>query len=392
MVKRIQQRSGEESYTRSLIYTVLEELYEDKEFYEKLNKNTSEDCLADPTDNMPKSFWWKLVSKLNDSIFSKLGFAVSPKEWLDDRSAKYNVLFYLNNFKRLSARVMKYAMSEPDNLDNLYKMLSDEKSRETFEWYIKYLIAANLTNIYVAERLYPYPIRNEKYYSMLSGKIIKKEESGYNVSGYIIDSDYSMISATWVNRQYFLKGVCEPKAGDTVIDAGSYCGETAIWFAGLVGESGTVYSFEPSKANLYRFKKNVRTNWLDNIIHIIEKGIWDKDKKAGLLGQSYGAMCCEEAGDLEIDVTALDTFIEENKVNKVDIIKMDVEGAELKALKGAADTIRKFKPILAICVYHKPEDLMEIPAFIKALVPEYKLYLSHKCNYWEETILFAKLN
>lgn len=70
-------------------------------------------------------------------------------------------------------------------------------------------------------------------------------------------------------------------------------------------------------------------------------------------------------------------------------IKMDIEGSELSALHGAEETIKKFKPRLAICVYHKPwEDLWAIPYFIKECVPSYKLYLK-KSHYVWESVLFA---
>lgn len=68
---------------------------------------------------------------------------------------------------------------------------------------------------------------------------------------------------------------------------------------------------------------------------------------------------------------------------------MDIEGAELAALQGGAETIKRYKPKLAISIYHKPEDIIEIPIYIKSLVPEYKLYIRHYTNMYAETILYA---
>ena len=75
--------------------------------------------------------------------------------------------------------------------------------------------------------------------------------------------------------------------------------------------------------------------------------------------------------------------------DKVTFIKMDVEGAELESLKGAEKTIRRDKPKLAICIYHKPEDMWTIPLYIKELVPEYKLYIRHHSSGVCETVLYA---
>lgn len=77
--------------------------------------------------------------------------------------------------------------------------------------------------------------------------------------------------------------------------------------------------------------------------------------------------------------------------DKVTFIKMDVEGSELESLKGAKNTILRDKPKLAICIYHKPEDMVTIPLYIKELVPEYKLYVRHHSNSWAETVLYAVL-
>lgn len=71
------------------------------------------------------------------------------------------------------------------------------------------------------------------------------------------------------------------------------------------------------------------------------------------------------------------------------MIKMDIEGSELKALKGAALTIKEHHPILAVCVYHKKEDLVTIPQYIKSLCPKYRLYLRNYSRYSQELVLYA---
>jgi hypothetical protein len=74
---------------------------------------------------------------------------------------------------------------------------------------------------------------------------------------------------------------------------------------------------------------------------------------------------------------------------KVDFIKMDIEGAEQQALRGAEECIRRFKPKLAITVYHSLEDFWEIPRWIDGLGLGYKFYLRHFTIHSEETVLFA---
>lgn len=71
---------------------------------------------------------------------------------------------------------------------------------------------------------------------------------------------------------------------------------------------------------------------------------------------------------------------------------MDIEGAELKALEGAKKTIQKYKPTLAVCVYHRNEDILEIPQYIKSLVSEYKFFLRHHNYGGTETVLYAVLD
>ena len=85
----------------------------------------------------------------------------------------------------------------------------------------------------------------------------------------------------------------------------------------------------------------------------------------------------------------IDEWVEQRALSRVDFIKLDVEGAELNALRGAEKTIRAFKPRMAVSVYHQEDDLITIPEFLRSLNCGYKLLLDHFTIYNEETILFA---
>ena len=76
-------------------------------------------------------------------------------------------------------------------------------------------------------------------------------------------------------------------------------------------------------------------------------------------------------------------------VAAVNYIKMDIEGSEAEALTGAHETITRFRPKLAVCLYHNPTDLWTIPAALKRQYPFYQIYLAHHSLHAEETVLYA---
>jgi hypothetical protein len=90
-----------------------------------------------------------------------------------------------------------------------------------------------------------------------------------------------------------------------------------------------------------------------------------------------------------VSVRPLDSIIPPEE--KVTYIKMDIEGAETKALFGAKRIIQQHKPRLAICLYHNPEDYFNIPLLIKEFVPEYKIYMRHHYKSFLETVCYAAL-
>jgi hypothetical protein len=97
-----------------------------------------------------------------------------------------------------------------------------------------------------------------------------------------------------------------------------------------------------------------------------------------------------EFGDsLTVKSISIDEFIRQKNLPKIDFIKLDIEGAEYECLQGAKEVIKKFKPRIAVCIYHKDEDFINIPSYLKELVPEYKLYLNHHMCDKCETVLYA---
>ena len=120
-----------------------------------------------------------------------------------------------------------------------------------------------------------------------------------------------------------------------------------------------VYALEPDKTIFNYLTENIRKNNLDNKIIPINCGVEDR----------------EEVMDFKtakLNLTTIDNIVKNKNINKVSLIKMDIEGYELKALKGAKETIKKHKPILIVLAYHKREDILKIPNYLKKLNPEYK--------------------
>ena len=98
---------------------------------------------------------------------------------------------------------------------------------------------------------------------------------------------------------------------------------------------------------------------------------------------------CNSTSNTFAKTITIDDYVSKNRLHSVDFIIMDIEGSEEKALLGVKETIRKFTPKLAICVYHKPDDFYRIPMAILKINPEYDFYLDHYTIHREETVLYA---
>jgi FkbM family methyltransferase len=151
------------------------------------------------------------------------------------------------------------------------------------------------------------------------------------------------------------------------------------------GKYESIFGFEPDVKSFEQCLSILDNSGLERV-QLINKGLWSSSRRLKFYSNNDGGSRIGTGGTVEINVTTIDETVGDNKVT---FIKMDIEGAELEALKGAAKTIKRHKPRLAICLYHKPEDILEIPLYINELMPEYKFYLRHESIDMTESILFA---
>ncbi len=288
----------------------------------------------------------------------------------------------------------------PDILDlnEIYEYLEDDISKITFDWMIGFRIAWIITDsLSMAEKIFPYPNRRKelffikKFYEKINdlGNLL------FRINNYDIQlksvQDIYFLNETWIYENYMFDSMCSPQKGDVVIDAGAYIGDSSIWFAQKVTWSGKVYAFEMDQANAEYLNKNIIKNQLDGIVKIQNNGLWDSKTKLFAKRNEFASSCCECEGDFKFEAISLDLFVKKEKLQRIDFIKMDIEGAEIMALNGSKSIIKKFKPKLAIAVYHKSRDIIEIPKLLKCFVPEYKICLSHKLNMPVDTLIFARI-
>jgi FkbM family methyltransferase len=190
-------------------------------------------------------------------------------------------------------------------------------------------------------------------------------------------------------------GPIEARGGDYVIDGGGGWGDTAIYFAERIGEPGRVATFEFVPGNLEIMTRNLALNpHLAQRVEPVQRALWCRSD-VPLRFAAFGpgttvAESVDQTDALCAQSLAIDDFISGKNWPRLDFIKLDVEGAELSTLQGAEKSMRRFKPRLAIALYHRFEDFFTIPSFIDSLDLNYRFYLRHFTIHAEETMLFAR--
>jgi len=262
------------------------------------------------------------------------------------------LLFFLAQFafrvlrtsadKRISEDFMKYIYSK-SNDENLKKLeLLKTGLRQ------EHIFRHNLLDL----RLLTKKERKDQQINIYP---IKKKYRGFG-NYYGIENFYFHCGLRFLSKNLLKK--YEKK---DVIDAGAANGDTPAIFSREYAFRN-IYAFEPEKNNYIKLLENIKRFCLKNVIPV-NKGVGDKNRKLKITNEE-GQSHISVHGNQDVEIVTIDEFVEKNNIT-VALIKMDIEGFEYNAVKGAEKTIKDQKPILLISIYHCGKDFFEIKPLLE---------------------------
>lgn len=179
-------------------------------------------------------------------------------------------------------------------------------------------------------------------------------------------------------RKIYGEGERAVRTGDVVLDCGANIG--VYTRAALNAGAKIVVAIEPAPENIECLRRNFKPEIAEGRVIVYPKGVWDKDELLALHVDPHNSAAdsflINREGSHEvakIPLTTIDKLVAELKLERVDFIKMDIEGAEPRALQGGSETLKRFKPRMSLSVYHAPDHPRTVPAAARAARPDYNI-------------------
>lgn len=188
-------------------------------------------------------------------------------------------------------------------------------------------------------------------------------------------------------NQYFgFKAPWSYTESEVFFDCGAYTGDSiAMFISACKGKYKQIIACEPDLYNYKMLSDYAQREALEHIV-TYPLGVYDKKETLRFSSGKAGASKVSGDGETIIEVDSIDNILNGAPVT---IIKMDVEGSERFALKGAENSIKKYRPILMICVYHLKDDVFTIYEEISGFVTGYRYYLRWHTPTTNELVLYA---
>ncbi len=296
------------------------------------------------------------------------------------------ILIAANPIYRIHERLEQAGIKQWEYVDPVYLHLYSEGVTEKE---VTMILKENETKIY-------------QVYKMLSDEKSKKVFA--SVLKHRVKHDLSLINEIYDENQYFGNDII-PVVSGNFVDCGAYIGDTlrrflkqdiwkskdksSIYVGG--GINYHYYALEAEKQNYETIVRFCEENAIGNVtIHNI--AVCDKETQFSFLPDENDKKVGGKLSDSESDSSVL---IQGNSIDNIlgeiniDMITMDIEGAEIQALYGARQCITRSHPKLAISAYHAIEHLWEIPLLIKELNPDYQIFYRHHCWNMCDTVCYA---
>lgn len=204
-----------------------------------------------------------------------------------------------------------------------------------------------------------------KAYEMLCDE--KSKEDYLDILRFKLSGDVKYLIKTHSEKMKLYEEVLPLSEDETIIDLGAYDGDTIREFLSVTdGKYKKIIALEPDVKNFRKLER--KTEELCNLTRL-NIGAWDKEETLYFAKKS-GRNSRLEDGGIPVHFNSVDNIAD----SEVTFIKMDIEGAELRALEGARNTVATYKPKLYVCAYHRNEDMFALPFKIKELYEGYKIY------------------
>lgn len=189
-------------------------------------------------------------------------------------------------------------------------------------------------------------------------------------------------------EHYLIKEVLDYglSVNSVFVDCGAFTGEFPISLINNNIKFEKCYCFEMENDNCKKAVENMRKMGLEEKVEVVNAGISQKSGMVYFEKSGANSKLVEYQTPNCAKVVSIDDYFSDTHVN---FIKMDIEGAEMGALKGGISVIKRDRPILAISVYHSLEDRMNIPRYLYNELDEYKFYLRQHSIWFAETVLYA---
>ncbi len=186
---------------------------------------------------------------------------------------------------------------------------------------------------------------------------------------------------------YFSEPIWGTIQAGAYVDCGGYTGDTVLQYIAHYPQYSSIYVYEPLKEAYEKCKEELSFFLKDGTVKIFLQAAYKENTKILFnTGRKKGDSMLSKDGNTTIQGVALDHIIQE----PVGFIKMDIEGSEKEALSGAQNLIQRYKPQMAICIYHLVDDFWKIPELILDICPDYEFVIrQHDPQVYSETVLYC---